>query len=103
MIHPSIYKYNAPYRGPRSATEISKALTSIRFDIMTANDENKRHGSMIMDNHRHAIGEGDKFHSHKINPVENINGEVVAFKGTGDILSELRSMDSLLDAYLRSL
>lgn len=39
MIYPTVYFFNAPYRGPKSRIEINKIFTSIIYDIATVYDE----------------------------------------------------------------
>lgn len=39
MIHPSIYSFSAPYRGPKESKEVNKVFTSIIYDLLDVYNE----------------------------------------------------------------
>jgi len=41
LIYPSIYSFNAPYRGPKQSKEINKLFTSIAYDLAAVETESE--------------------------------------------------------------
>ena len=39
MIYPTMYSFNAPYRGPKASKDIDKLFTSIIYDVSTVSTE----------------------------------------------------------------
>lgn len=103
MIYPSLYRYNAPYRGPRDSKELSKTLTSIKYDIDTLTAEAKRQENDISNNIKHAIGEIDTALTDKMTTAVEINEDDQKYEGLNYVQIKLRLIDRELDAFMRNL
>jgi hypothetical protein len=103
MIYPTIYKYNAPYRGPKSAKEINKVLTTVAHDSEEVYKELTRQAEMARENHKHGIGLSDTFYSENMTGYTETGDFSQGFKGLVEMEKSIRDMDRMLDAYLRNL
>lgn len=103
MIYPSLYRYNAPYRGPRDSKELSKTLTSIKYDLQIAGAEAEKHKGFIYGNINHALGITDTAVTGSMNTVVELNEIQQQYEGIDSLINKLRIMEKQLDVFLKNL
>jgi hypothetical protein len=101
-IYPTLYRYNAPYRGPRSYRELNKVLTSIGHDISKAKEANLVHSEAIETNIRFCNTK-DGTEVSNFNSSAVIGEETRSFQPLNEIRKKINSMDDKLDNILKNI
>jgi hypothetical protein len=102
MIYPSIYSYNAPYRGPKEDKEISKLFSSIEHDLITVYDALTDKDAVLPSNLEFFIC-GDGSLSVKTETASIINDSLYSYKGIDDIARDMNGMSMRINNILEKL
>lgn len=107
-IYPTIYRYNASYRGPKDSRELNKVVTSIKYDIGTSSKVLLEHQEVINSNLNYLVN-GKAASVSNINPTgiigNDANGEVISckFRPIQEVSNGLNSISTKLDNILKNL
>jgi len=102
MVHPTIYSFNAPYRGPKESKEVNKLFTSITYDISIVYDELVRLGILTTDNLRFCVNAGAQPQM-EFTSAGNINSEHYNYKNINALNQKLNALDSIAQNILADL
>lgn len=101
-IYPTLYRYNAPYRGPRDFKEINKVLTSIGHDIGVVEEAIRDQKESIDRNLRYYQEEKGDYVAN-IDSYGKIQGIHVELLSQKEIRNKLNSMSLNLDRMIANL
>jgi hypothetical protein len=102
MIYPSIYNFNAPYRGPKEDKEIKKLFTSITHDISVVFTELEAENITFSNNLKFCV-------SANIDPPLNIdtaaviNDSMYSYQGITKLSQSIDNMQSRINQILENL
>lgn len=101
-IYPTLYRYNAPYRGPKNYKEINKVMTSIAYDIDTVKEISREHEDSIESNMDFYIYKNSECISN-LEPQGEIESNILEFKPGITMAKAVNSMDDRLDNMIKNI
>ena len=105
MIYPSVYKYNAPYRGSKESKEVNKLFTSIIYDLSVAYDELESQASKVPANLKFCVS-ADVLAEVKFPTSGSINGSDYTYRGidaSSGINQSINSIQARVNQILKNL
>lgn len=101
-IYPTIYRYNAPYRGPKNSDELNKLLTSIGHDIDVMHKVIEEHKEFIDENFLFSLYRKEECNSN-IETNGLIDGKQANFLSVRELATSINSIENNLDNMLKNL
>ena len=101
-IYPTIYRYNAPYRGPKNSEELNKLLTSIRHDINVMQKTTEEHRKIINENFLFSLYRQTECNSN-IDTNGLIDNKQINFSSIREIATSINAIEDSLDNMLKNL